>query len=272
LPEFYLKGFGNDQKKLFTYDKERDYYSWKSPRQVFFEKDRNTIDGHDMLEEMYSRIDNIYAGCLKRIIEGSSFQTEDVLQLLLFSQILSWRVPANDDGYYNAVNNLTLPDLHLEMEVFNPNGTKNEEALNHILRSKIFKESIRFVFPLLPYYSIEEIMRVAGNLTIQEFLGTNPALIGDSPFLCRTVEHGKIGEFIFPASSYIFLIHSLVSKNAKRIEPDFSHYRDLAMIHQAKRYVACANDVYLKSMIKEYQNASDYSRTRYFDSALAFVK
>src|ERR1700760_2416841 len=111
IPEFMLKGFADEQKTLAVYDLEtrRLWKNRASPKQIFFEYDRNTFDVHgnkaDFIEEIYKKIDTDFAIVYQRLMKGDYYQyitDDDFVHVILFIGMMYWRLPDND-GKINAL-------------------------------------------------------------------------------------------------------------------------------------------------------------------------
>ena len=93
LPVFYLKGFTDADGKFFVFNKEINAVDVRerSPKSVFFEKDRNTVmtgdESNDFLEQIYSKLDSDLAPAFKRFQEkkNKEISAMDIVEAHFFA-------------------------------------------------------------------------------------------------------------------------------------------------------------------------------------------
>src|ERR1700749_3785931 len=105
LPQFYLKGFTNNQGKFLIYSVANGLFKGHGklfpPASHFFLPDDNIVPTEglpdDYLESIYSVNESRYARILKKIKavdQDFGLNNEDVVWLNYFAGELFWRVPA----------------------------------------------------------------------------------------------------------------------------------------------------------------------------------
>jgi hypothetical protein len=116
IPEFYLKGFTNENRVFKVYDVKNNKFKGNlmdyTPKTVFFEKNGNTIgiegEYSDFLEtKFYSKVDNDAANLFGKISSSPSTEKfgitdEDMPALQYFVSVMYWRNPSN----YNQISYL----------------------------------------------------------------------------------------------------------------------------------------------------------------------
>jgi hypothetical protein len=187
IPQFYIRKFADESGMLFVYDKQSGSLNQRPSKSVFFEPDRNTIDGHDNLEKLYAEMDSKLSKSITRLNQGQEITDEDFYDLLFFVQVLKWRIPANDEHFDKLVKDLSLDDLKVKIRI----GSKNVEepmVRKHLLNSTAFKESKRLMIPFIPYYDPEHILKVMRDVFVNVNPDRSQALSGDNPVLSRLVD------------------------------------------------------------------------------------
>ena len=63
LPQFYIKGFCDENEKITVYNKQYKKFEKKSPKYIFFEANRNTFSDAlgnqgDILEKLYADLES----------------------------------------------------------------------------------------------------------------------------------------------------------------------------------------------------------------------
>lgn len=112
IPEYFIKGFGDDLGKLAMYDKRADRYlaGTKSPKQLFYVTRGNasTLNGriNTIAETVYSQLDIRECEFLKEflacpnIVNGISNELHSYMHVFMVNQY--FRVPSNE-GKYDAL-------------------------------------------------------------------------------------------------------------------------------------------------------------------------
>lgn len=267
LPQFYLRGFANDNGVFTIYDKELKIFRKSKPEHEFYEKHRNTVDirGEKSLivESMYSHLESILAPVIVAVKNSkhtdSVLNADLVVKLKFFAEVLRWRNPALDDVYEKIAHRFTLKDFGFAL-----NGIDQETAIG-IEKEMIADSSVqKMMRPLIAAFSLNNLSDSEKEMERWRLLyqdGGFP-IIGDFPIIFnpKTIKDNNNREFILPLSSDRTVIHAKISSN-KQLPNFFTIEKDLAMIHLSRRYVCCKREDYLRFMIEfyyqDYQNIGD---------------
>lgn len=132
-PKFYLKGFSNSNKKLWSYDKTKKHQPYKEvfPTQIMFERFLYSIeDDHSIETEFFKKLDDKWALLFQRLrnlINNKQIFPKDLNQLI---QFISWqwaRTPFFFDELRNRYPDLTR--LRSFLVIFE-NVTRFQVSLN----------------------------------------------------------------------------------------------------------------------------------------------
>ena len=266
IPKFFIKNFTDNDGLLFVYNKidNKIIDSKKSPKSIFFEIDRNTVDfdGHnlDNLEQLYSELDNKISIDLRNVLETKNVTPEELTSIALLACQLKWRVP-NIDSQFNLIKeDLTQEDLSIKITVKDKNTEIDQKAIEHIENSDIFNETKRILLSVLPLLNEKTLLDIHNN----SFIQTNqyfPSLIGDCPVLEKeNTNIHLIEDFIFPLSSYDTFIYKKGAK--KKINNAlFFFQRDLAIVDLSSKYVGCKSKEHLEKIVKMYNQIKNEEKS-----------
>lgn len=263
IPQFYIRGFINDESILYVYDKRNDKI-WDreiSPKGIFYDWHRNTIIYKDqsssIIEDYWFK--NIDNECKKIIInlresknKESLHNIENVSKLLFFLIHLFWRIPKTD--------------ILIEY-LFKNNDNKNQDNFD------IGKKLERINLPNVIIMEVTQ-KKVSGRLCSRLFdKGKDLFLIGDYPMLYN--RHPKNlndilnQDVIIPISSK--RLHSISFKSEMNLNFSFEMaiYLNILIIDQSERYVCSPNKEFLIEIIKRYKmfnklKSFDYIRDELF--------
>lgn len=247
---------------LYLYDKEKGTFvkEKRSPKSVFFEMNRNTLDFgdtlNDNLEKLYAELDEKFSRDLNEIIKSENISEEGLMSLLIMVSSLKWRLPVNDKLFDEKDNHYTYDKLPISIKVINDDGSQNKEAIEHLLNSEIFSRTKRLIFPFLPFYENAEITPdKLLKLHQNSYINTNDkitSILGDSPLIeSNSSDIEDFGNFILPlGNKETFICNDSGDKKVNSIA--FYLNKDLAIYHQAKKYVVCRDKNHLVSIINTY--------------------
>ncbi len=257
VPQFVIKHFCNEKGFVYVYDKQTGKIEERFPKQIFFAWDRNTteINGTkiDGLEKIYSELDSQFSPMYNRIVQDTKPSDDDIVQLLIFIQSTMWRLPANDGAFEKAANDLSLEDLQVDIRIkANSNETPDPKIIEEIKSSPSFKQAKRLMLPVLPLKDEDHMLGVITKYFINHNSYPKPALLGDMPFIIKSLEIGEFSEIIFPMSSTSTFIYKKTAVQKQVAKVLFYMNRDLVMFHQAQRYIACADKSYLETIAGIY--------------------
>lgn len=272
LPRKYLKWFSDENNLFYIYDKEKDTLFQQSPDTFFFENNLNTFEinwvERDFLESLYTNIENTFWPSYNKIINTTpkeSIELLDKFNLYLFLLFLFWRLPLNDKIVENLVDIAfdkweKLDFFHIADKYWN---ILWDEILLKIKWLKDFKKILRLLLPLYPFHKIKNWSDLPSNwkfLYTQD--NTSWYITSDNPIITNKKNYSHLDslleDILFPISWKILLVWTKISHSAVfswRTIIDFN----IAMIHNANRFVACHNKNLLLTMIDIYKNDKLYS-------------
>lgn len=267
IPQFLIKRFADEDNMLYLYDKEKGVFAKekRSPKSVFFEMNRNTLDFdgtlNDNLEKLYAELDEKFSKDLAEIIKSGVISEEGLTSLLVMASSLKWRIPVNDELFDEKDSQYTYDKLPISIKVVKDDGSQHNEAIQHLLNSKIFSRTKRLIFPFLPIYEKSEITPdKLLKLHRNSYINTNDritSILGDSPLIeSNSSDVEDFGNFILPlGNKETFICSDSDHKKVNSIA--FYLNKDLAMFHQAKKYVVCHDKEHLVSIINTYHTLKD---------------
>jgi len=251
IPKFLINGFVNEKGLLFVYDKVKDEILKKqrSPKSIFFEKNRNTIDltkelKSSILEDyFYQKMDNQTSKTIRYFqtedIGKIDFKMQDTSVLLFFLISLFWRIPKTDYASENIMENSIIKPDDSEL-------LKQDPTYKKLERAGLFK------------HHIDEMKSYGKKGTMWHNIHKDAIpmfLIGDYPFLHRTQpnEFRKFCDIdlLFAVSST--RIYSMTNIRMDKITTMNSFCYNAAIIHQSVKYVASADLNILKESIDFYK-------------------
>jgi hypothetical protein len=275
LPQVYLKGFTQSDGMLAVYDiqKKELKKGWFSPKQVFFEWNRNTFDidnsQTDFLEDLYKNIDQNVTPVLKKIQSSSSnpeLSPYDYFNLIFFQGVTYWRIPSTDTDIVNHVRTTDRKDLFIKLINTETNEDASNEIYEEIIKEQAFIELYRIPKAIFDYLrSTKKSLLDTWKITYS----TGPPslhLIGDNPILTLEDSFDNIfdTESIFPLTSNKALWH-LDSAFPKIIPREMTLTIDQLIFLQSERYVCGPDPNYLKAI-------ADLSNGPYNDNIIRYLK
>jgi len=258
IPQFFLNGFTNPEGLLYVYDKIQDIVlkNPRSPKAVFFEKDRNTLKLRDSIEssiiedEFYSKIDDNISKIIKRFqteqLDKIDFTIEDTAHFLFFLITLFWRIPKTDFAAEDLIDRSEITSRGIDSEVL-----RNDPIFRKVKRVDVFK------------HHVDEILNHSkkGSKWINLHQSNKEIyIIGDYPLLFKKTpilfsEFNEI-DFLIAISS-----NRLYSSTVEKLE-NFSEinsaFYNAAVINQSVRYVGCSNIETLKRSLSFYKGLKDH--------------
>lgn len=164
IPEFYIKGFVGNDGKVSVYNKELGKIdpNRKSPKQVFFEWNRNTYNVHgketDFVEKLYQFGENKFSPIYRKLterLEQIEFTYKDLFRLILFIADIHWRLPNQDDEASRYVKNLTPENSLFQVRNKETGENVTEELFDRIINEPSFIASYRIVMAMKDYFGVE---------------------------------------------------------------------------------------------------------------------
>jgi hypothetical protein len=262
IPQFLIKQFTDNDGMMYLYDKQEKRFAKerRSSKSVFFQMNRNAVNiqgvSYDNMEQLYAQLDSKFALALKDILENHNMSPENVTSMLILASSLKWRLPINDKEFDKATTTNPYADLPFEIKVKNEDGTDHTEALQHLINSELFRESMRVVFPFLPFYLNKDISEEkTTNAYLSSYVNHNERIIsilGDSPLIeDKNSSLNDFGNFILPISNHdTFICSNMGDKKVTNIA--FFVNKDLAVFHQSQKYIVCKDKAHLEQIIQAY--------------------
>lgn len=255
LPEFFVKGFVNQEGKLWVFDKSTNTIRSKSvaPKQLFYEWDLNTItyedEDFDFIEKSFSKTDSIFAEYIKTIRDTDDIDTVEDLahigHLIVFIAQLFWRTPSNKRSTEEILKFYKTTKTEWEsFKVMSGLGTLDDQTREKLLLPLISMDVIRD-----NETKSTEPIRFKILETKERFL------ISDNPILFKAVPIHKddfSGSLAFPISKQrVFIGLENSSYALKREEIQLIN---LLLITQADKFVACDSREHLERYVRGYQH------------------
>lgn len=278
IPIFYLKNFTKNGR-FFVFDKE--IYDFprnphKSPRQVCFEEDRNTLylgkeklRNTDLEDVTYQYLDSDMAQTLNELnnstLENFKWRDELVGSLEHFISLLFWRIPTNDERFTNIVQKSTSIEEFGILAVNNETGEREpgEQLHQLLLEDKKFHEAMK---PVFSYTSMmKELPKSIDNWEwrVIYWHGNNPRLTSDNPLLFKdevSEDSTILNKVILPLSADKTLI-KLNKDFGDDTNPYSAFFQDMAIFHSAKKYVMCSDQKYLALIARHYATLRNNNMT-----------
>ena len=266
IPEFFIKGFVGDDNMVSVFNKETGKMDniRKSPKQVFFEWNRNTfkIDGedNDFVEKLYQFGETKFSETYRKITtkeETSDFNAFEKLHLMYFISELHWRVPNQDEEFLEYIKNLKIKDSILQIRKTNSQEIVTQEFFNELIKNPPISETFKIIKAMKDFEEIGKEVKIE-NWKLY-YVGKNfPQLnlLSDNPVIVRNSESNILkSELIFPLSKGKTIYHT----NGKTLEeiPAENRMRvDVLAFLQANKFVCGPKAEYLKD-IAEYAKFYD---------------
>lgn len=274
LPQFYLKGFTDEQGQFMIWSVKDSRFKggakWFSPASHFFIENDNIAqtDGwaDDYLEAIYSANESRYARILKKINavdQGFGLDNEDVVWLNYFAGELFWRVPAQRDVISSTTSLRQLNQLGVA--VIDSRTMKQvdpEQFAEWTNADADYFKRLRNVLPATNYWNMLDCNWPCRAVT---FPGTFPAICSDNPVILRHPEKADafLDDLIFPlAPNKVFF---RIKDMREIFAPNIKFYIDMLMVIQAKEYVCSVDSEYLLHLKEAFrQNYSSVADLRNF--------
>ncbi|MEZ4972485.1 MAG: DUF4238 domain-containing protein [Cyclobacteriaceae bacterium] len=264
LPQFYLRGFTNDQEEFFVFDKVSEEIRKSNPINSFFENHRNTAKVQEeksaLLEDMYAHFDSVTAPQLEkiRIATQDNFVLEPEIlhRIKMFITQMYWRVPENDQEFEKVINDLSFSDAGFDfVDKVTGKSVATKELQEQMKDIDLFRKMYRVIIPLISaqekYKSIDyENWRVY-------FRGNKFQLTSDNPLIIeKFVDFSSLNrELLFPLCSDKIFVHTIRPK-PKNLPSIFLLHLDMLIIQQATRFVCCSDRFYLEYLVNNFYSFS----------------
>lgn len=251
IPQFLLNGFVNSNGNLYVFDKQKDRILNKSssPKSIFFERDRNTVEITETIDSsiiedvLYSKIDSQSSKVVKYFqqesLEKINFEVENTAHFEFFLIDLFWRIPKTDFAVEDLMNRSEITSKGVDPEVL-----RNDPTYRKLQRAGLFKHHIDEM--------VKSGNKVSKSVNVHQSNST-AYVIGDYPLLFRKTPHlfSEFGEVDFLIAISSERLYSSTIKPLKTTGKN-SYMYNAAIIEQSTRYIACADKDELSKSIEFY--------------------
>ena len=262
IPQYYLRGFTNSDKKFYLYEVQKDKID-KNPHStnsVFFEKNRNTIRYKgmvsDVIEQEYARLDTTFSHLFKEIENGVAedelFAPNILIAIKQFFALFLCRLPIIDRDIGFILDKLDFSKTRNIITVNGVNSLSQEKTKKMLAEDKDFRYFFRcFILPILIF---DYMSKDNGRWYLFQMKDARQKhLCCDIPILIKNDDLLKLlsfdTDFIFPISKSKLLVHSMKKDICKeKISPLFYVKVDLLLFWKAQKYVVCPDEEYLKDI------------------------
>lgn len=266
IPVFFLEGFANENGEFYIFNKKTNILPNKPfrPKSHFFEWDRNTVyvNGKetDFIEGLYSQLDNQCAPTFSKLQNPIRQKIEpfDFFNIILFLNVLNWRVPAIDGQLDEYLDSLSQDELKFKILDKNTGMDVPQEAFDRLFNDENFRKAYRSSIGIVNFPIIKE-----GEIDDWKFYyssGNAFNVCGDNPLICNNPINVKLTDttFLVPLTKNIVLVH----KRGKRIDtltPELKVKIDTLIFLQSEMFICSLNKGYLNAIA---QNAKGYNKRR----------
>ena len=257
IPKFFISGFANSDGLLYLYDKQKDeiFKNPRSPKSVFFELDRNTLELNSttkisIIEDLlYKEIDDKTSKIIRRYqneeLSKIDFKTEDAAELLFFLISLFWRIPKTDYAANDLMERSTITTNGIDSEIL-----RRDPAYRKISRAVLFKHHI----------SEMKNFGTKGKKWINIHQNQNSHyVIGDYPILFRKqpVLFGEFNDIDILVAIGSNRIYSSTNNTLTNFAIKNSYRYNACIINQSVNYVACGDLNTLKNLVLFYKKLKE---------------
>lgn len=261
IPEFYLKGFTNENNQFSIYSvhdkKFKQGGKQFSLSSHFFKRHDNTIENFDklssdILEKQFAFLDAQIAEVFYKLKneEGENcygITHEDRIMLQYYVSILFWRLPSNNE----IVKEITKHDIleYLKLEVTDKNALKNIERFEFVQRIKEHKHYHKILRICIPQITFATMFENKSQTTIITFPPNKlPAICGDNPLILRHPEKLDLynDDFILPLNRNVIFIRTKGMRQP--IHSTVKIYIDMLILMQSKELACSTDPTYVESL------------------------
>lgn len=261
LPQFYLKGFLGDNKRLYYCRKKYETYNDVSPAGIYYEPGLNYIDlgeyGYiDLENDFFKEKDDRYAKAFRDFRDSYNYdlgatplQTKaDIVDFVLG---LFWRVPGRWKRVVDVLNENGLLTGSLGLKNKETGQWYTDAEIPNIIQDIKDKEVNQKAF--MTYYYHENLLRYNWDELEQKFHifeTSEPMIIGDIPYVPLKSEN-KMGhileEFMIPLDKNHIMVYA--NKCPSFLETNVLYLFYQYIIDGASVRIACSDKGYLKQMM-----------------------
>lgn len=258
IPEFFIKGFVGDDKMVSIFNKETGKLDKirKSPKQVFFEWNRNTFkingEDNDFVEKLYQFEETQFSETYKKIIGNQDifeFNTFEKLHLMYFISQLHWRLPSQDIEFLDHINKLNSEDSILLIRDKDSGENVSQKLFNELITNPPVSEAYKMIKSMGDF---EELVKevIIENWKLYSVEPNLPQLnlLSDNPILIRNPKINILkSELIFPLSKGKTIYHTN-GKALNQIPAENRIRVDILAFLQSNKFVCGPKAEYLKDI------------------------
>ena len=266
VPEFYLRGFTNEDGYFYVFDKQTEKIRKAYPKEYFYGWNRNTgsigEEKSTLLESMYGYFESTIAPHYEAFKETTNLSEVDIgsfFHVLRFIHFLYWRIPENDFKLEKLIEEKTFTETGFD--IIDKNTGKSAattELQNQFKNVDLFRKMYRVFIPLLSSRKEYSKTDIENWQLYTRSDGNN--LTGDSPIIIeKFVDFSSLNEeLIFPLAKNKILLHTRRNKPSK-LPSSFKLHFDMLLLQQATRYVCCSNKEYLELLVTDLYSFSKHN-------------
>lgn len=268
IPQFYLRGFTNEDGDYYIFDKTTETIRKSNPLNSFFENNRNATTFEDeryvLLEDIYAHFDGITAPQLEKIrnstVDNFDLDPEILYRIKMFITLMYWRVPEIDEKFEKTIDRLSFSDAGFDIkDKVTGKSMATKELQEQLKGNDLFRQMYRIFLPLISSQTTYK--RTDFENWRVYFRDNKRHLTSDNPLIIKKyTDFGSLnGELIFPLSGDKIIIHTTQPKPQK-LPSMFLLDLDMMIIQQATRFVCCSDKGYLEYLVDNL-----YSFTKKFN-------
>ncbi len=256
LPQFYLKGFTNNDGKFAVYDCEqkRIKKGYHVPKSHFYIENRNTVEifgqSSDFPEKVYAKIDSETSKIFKKIqgYKGvPKLSVYEMAGLQFFLSDLFWRNPINDEQYANSLNTPFLRQLFRAVDPLT--GEEKARGLpKEVVDDKKLLQSFRPIAGALSFDASEKTDYHNWRIGYHPYGGF---ICSDNPFVMGKENAKDIFDtaFAFPLTKHHVLVRSFQAFGS--LPASIMAYVQIAIFKQGVQFCAGPNKEFLNLLLND---------------------
>ncbi|MBL7904044.1 MAG: DUF4238 domain-containing protein [Bacteroidales bacterium] len=255
-----IKGFVGQDGKLSVYNAKRGVIDpiRKSPKQVFFEWNRNTfnISGveTDFVEGLFQFSESLFAPVYHKVVSQKgpiNLEPIDLFHIIHFIGITNWRIPSRDEEVKRIIKYSTNKDLLFTIRNKETNQEAAAESYEWIMNQPAFIESSKLILAIRDYLMTDIAAHYESWKIYYSSTDVQLHLLGDNPIIKRDQCNPNIfqTEIIFPLSKGKTIYHTN-GKTIRVLPPEHRAKIDVLMILQADKMVCSPNGDYLYHLVQ----------------------
>lgn len=229
----------------------------KSPKQIFFEWNRNTfnINGkdNDLVEKLYQFGESKFSETYRKVTakqEPIELSLYDLFHLMYFISEIHWRVPNQDSEFLNYMKQMTPENTSLKITDKDTGENVSQELFDRIINEPAFVETSKMIRAIENFTGVEKDETIK-NWKLYYVSPNNPQLnlLSDNPVIIRNNSNSNIlkSELIFSLSKGKTIYHTN-GKILKEIPAENRLNVDVLAFLQSNKMVCGPNSKYLEDI------------------------